>query len=91
LLAAEGMMSNVLPVVLGSAGTLSTCLDHATKEMNIPNARKMKLYNKLPSTQYTQSTKPCVPTAIPGKTKANSRSTGKNKRQIASLCTPTCP
>jgi hypothetical protein len=37
------------------------------------------------------TTKPCVPTAIPGKTKANCRNKGKNKRQIASLPAPTCP
>jgi hypothetical protein len=38
-------------------------------------------------TQCTQSTDPCVPTAIPGKAKANRTSKGKNKRQIASLST----
>jgi hypothetical protein len=47
LLAAEGYDAMLLPVVLGSAGTLFKCLDRATKEMDIPNARKKKLYSKL--------------------------------------------
>jgi hypothetical protein len=29
----------LLPIVLGSAGTLFKCLDRARKEMDIPNAR----------------------------------------------------
>jgi hypothetical protein len=37
---AEGYDLMLLPVVLGSAGTLFKCLDRATKEMDIPNARK---------------------------------------------------
>jgi hypothetical protein len=40
----KGML---LPIVLGSAGTLLKCLDCATKDMDIPNARKKKLYSKL--------------------------------------------
>jgi len=40
------------------------------------------------TSQHTHSTKPCVPKAILGKTKANLRSKGKNKRQIAFLPTP---
>jgi hypothetical protein len=47
LLAAEGYGVVLLPIVLGSAGTLFECLDGATKEMEIPNARKKKLYSKL--------------------------------------------
>jgi hypothetical protein len=47
LLAAEGYDVKLLPIVLGSAGTLFKCLDRATKEMDIPNARKQKLYSKL--------------------------------------------
>jgi hypothetical protein len=47
LLAAEGYEVMLLPVVLGSAGTLFKCLDRAKKEMDIPNARKKKLYSKL--------------------------------------------
>jgi hypothetical protein len=47
LLAAEGYDVILLPIVLGSAGTLFKCLDRATKEMDIPNARKKKLYSKL--------------------------------------------
>jgi hypothetical protein len=86
LLAAEGYDVMLLPVVLGSAGTPFKCLERATKEMDIPNARRKKLYRKLH--QYTYTSKPCVPTAIPGKTKANCRSKGKNKRQIASLLMP---
>jgi hypothetical protein len=46
LLAAEGCDVMLLPVVLGSAGTLFECLDLA-KEMDIPNARMKKLYSKL--------------------------------------------
>jgi hypothetical protein len=37
----------LLPIILGSARTLFKCLDRATKEMDIPNARKKKLYRKL--------------------------------------------
>jgi hypothetical protein len=37
-----------------------------------------------------QKYNPCVPTAIPGKTKASRRRKGKNKRHIASLLTPIC-
>jgi hypothetical protein len=37
----------LLLVFLGSAGTLFKCLDRATKEMDIPNARKRKLHSKL--------------------------------------------
>jgi hypothetical protein len=46
LLAAEGYDVMLLPIILRSAGTLIKCLDRATKEMNIPNARKKKLYSK---------------------------------------------
>jgi hypothetical protein len=85
LIAAEGYDVMLLPVVLGSAGTLFKFLDRATKEMDIPNARRKKLYSKLQL--HCVYCLPCVPTAIPGKTKANCRSKGKNKRQIASLPT----
>jgi hypothetical protein len=47
LLAAEAYDVMLLPVVLESAGTLFKCLDRATKEMDIPNARNKKLYSKL--------------------------------------------
>jgi hypothetical protein len=47
LLAAEGYDVMLLPIVLGSAGTHFRSLDCATKEMDIPNARKKKLYSKL--------------------------------------------
>jgi hypothetical protein len=47
LFAAEGYAVMLLSVVLGSAGTLFKCLDRATKEMDIPNGRKRKLYSKL--------------------------------------------
>jgi hypothetical protein len=47
LLAAEVHAVMLLPVVLGSAGTLLKCHDRTTKEMDIPNARKKKLYSKL--------------------------------------------
>jgi hypothetical protein len=43
----KGMDVILLPIVLGSAGTLFKYLDRATKEMDIPNARKKKLYSKL--------------------------------------------
>jgi hypothetical protein len=60
---AEGYDVILLPIILGSAGAFFKCLDRARKEMGIANARKGKLYSKLP----LQSTRPCVPTAIPGK------------------------
>jgi hypothetical protein len=47
LLASGGYDVMLLPIVLGSAGTLFKCLDRATKEMDIPNTRKKKLYSKL--------------------------------------------
>jgi hypothetical protein len=47
LLAAEEYDVMLLPVVLGSAGTLFKCLDWATEERDIPHARKKKLYSKL--------------------------------------------
>jgi hypothetical protein len=50
LFAAEGYDVMLLPVVLGSAGTLFKCLDRATKEMDIPNARK-RIYTA--SSTYT--------------------------------------
>jgi len=86
LLATEGFDVMLLPIVLWSAGTLFKCLDRATTEMDIPNARKRKLYSHLHSIHTLQN---CVPTAILGKTQANLRSKGKNKRQIASLSHPT--
>jgi hypothetical protein len=76
----------LLPVVLESAGTLLNALIMQHKEMDIPNARSKKQ-----QASSTQSTKPCVLTAIPGKTKANCSSKAKDKRQIASLPAPTCP
>jgi hypothetical protein len=42
LLAAEGYDVVLLPGVLGSAGAFFKCLERATKEMDIPNARKKK-------------------------------------------------
>jgi hypothetical protein len=47
LLAAEGYDVMLLPVVLGSAGTLLTGVDRAPNEMDIPTAIKKKLYSKL--------------------------------------------
>jgi hypothetical protein len=47
LLASEGYAVMLLLVVLRRAGTLSKCLDRATKDMDIPSARKKKLYSKL--------------------------------------------
>jgi hypothetical protein len=75
--------------VLGSAGTLFKCLDRATKELDIPNARKKKLYSKLHLHSIHSLQNLVSQLTIPGKTKANCRSKGKNKRQIASL--PTQP
>jgi hypothetical protein len=50
LLAAEGYDVILLPIVLRSAGTFFKCLDRATKEMDIPNARKR---NYTASSTYT--------------------------------------
>jgi hypothetical protein len=47
LLAAEEYVVVLLPVVLGIAGTFFKCRDRATKEMDIPNARKKNLHSKL--------------------------------------------
>jgi hypothetical protein len=88
MLAVEGYDVVLLPVVLGSAGTLFKCLDRATKEWTFLMPEKETI-QQVTSSQHTQSTKPSVPTPILGKTKANLRS--KGERQIASLPTPTCP
>jgi hypothetical protein len=92
LLAAEGYDVILLSVVLGNAGTPFKCFDRATKKMDIPNARKENHTASFTDTIYTVSKKRLVPmaTAIPEKIKANCRSKGKIKRQIASLSTPTC-
>jgi hypothetical protein len=53
LLAAEGYDVMLLPVVLGSAGTIFKCLDRVTKEMKV-NARKHISYTaSFTSTAYT--------------------------------------
>jgi hypothetical protein len=93
LLVSEGYDVMLLPIVLRSLGTLCECLDRATTEMDIPNARKKKERNYTASSTYTVSTvfKTLCPNGDPWKDKANRRSKGKNKRQIASLPTPSCP
>jgi hypothetical protein len=53
LLAAEGYDVMLLPIVLGSAGTLFKCLDRATKEMDIPNARNRNITASSTYTVYT--------------------------------------
>jgi len=74
LLATEGYDVMLLPILLGSAGTLFKCIDCATKGTDIPNARKSKLYTIASSTYIAYTlTQPCVATAILGKTKANLR------------------
>jgi hypothetical protein len=60
--------------------------DHATVAMDIPDARGKQL-QQASHIQHAQSTKPCVPTKIPAKAKANLKS-NKDKRQIAFLPTP---
>jgi hypothetical protein len=47
MLAAEECAVMLLLVVLESAGTLFKLLGRATKEMDIPNARKKKFYSKI--------------------------------------------
>jgi hypothetical protein len=90
LLAAEGCDVMLLPIVLGSGGTLLECLDRATKVWTFPMLEKETI-RRAPPTQYVQSTNPRVPTAIPANAKANRRSKGKIKMQIASFPTPICP
>jgi hypothetical protein len=90
LLTTEGLYAMLLPssIVLGSAGTYSNCFYRATKEMDIPNARKKRNYTA--SSTYTVYTvyKTLCPNGDTWKDKASCRSKGKNK-QIASL--PTQP
>jgi hypothetical protein len=81
----------LLPVVLGITGILFKCLERATKEMDNPQCQKKETIQQGTFSQHTQSAEPCVPTAIPGKTKATIRIKGKDKREIASLPTATCP
>jgi hypothetical protein len=83
LLAANRHDVMLLLAFVGSAGTLFKCLDWATKEMDIPNARQQASF-----TQHKQSTSPCVPITKPEETKANLRSKEKDKRQTTSLPTP---
>jgi hypothetical protein len=87
LLAAEGYEVMLLPFVLGSAKSLFECLHRATKRNGHSQCQKNLIIHQASPTQHTQSTNvfACNPTAIPGKTKANLRSKGKDKRQIASL------
>jgi hypothetical protein len=84
---AEGYDAMVLPVVLGSAGTLFKCLNRATKKRTFPMSEQTNT-RQASIIQHTQSTGPFVPTTILGKTKANLRSRGMDKRQISSLPTP---
>jgi hypothetical protein len=53
MLAAEGYDVMLLPIVLGSSGTLFKCLDCATKEIDIPNARKRNYTASSTYTVYT--------------------------------------
>jgi hypothetical protein len=71
----EGYDAMLLPVVLGGTGTLFKCLDRATKEMDISNARKKKLYSK--PAQYAQSTGSWVPTRYLKRQKSTADSRGK--------------
>ena len=43
----EGYDVQLLPVILGSAGTLYKCFERMAREMQIPHARKKKLSSKL--------------------------------------------
>jgi hypothetical protein len=53
LLAAEWYDVMLLPIVLGSAGTLFKCLDRATKEIDIPNTTKRNYTASSTYTVYT--------------------------------------
>jgi hypothetical protein len=62
----------LLPVVLGRTRytrTTSKSLDRATKKLDIPNDSKETFVQQNLPTQHTQSSKPCIPTMIPGKGK----------------------
>jgi hypothetical protein len=87
---AKGYDVMLLPVVLGSAGTLLYALIVQQKRWTFPKLEKGTIQQASP-THYTRSTKPCVPTAIPGQTESNRRSKGKYTRKIAFLPTPICP
>jgi len=47
LLTHKGYEVIILPIVLGSAGSLFQCLERATKELDILSTQKDKLYSKL--------------------------------------------
>jgi hypothetical protein len=76
MLAVGGYGVELLPAVMGSVGTHFKCLDRATKEIDIPNARQKKLYSK-PHLHSIQSAKPCVPTPTPGKTTVQPQTQGE--------------
>jgi hypothetical protein len=80
----------LLPIVLGSAGIPFKCLNRETKKMEFIMLEK-RIQPQASLTQHTQSTKPYISTVVPGKTKANLRNKGKDKRHIVSLSTPICP
>jgi hypothetical protein len=80
----------LLPVVLGSAGTLFNCLDRATKEMNIPNARKNKLYSKLHLHSIYSLQNLVAQRRYLERQKPTAEARGR-KRKIAYLPTPVCP
>jgi hypothetical protein len=86
MVAAEEYDVMLLPIVLESAGTFPT------EEIDISNARRKNLYSKVHlhsvrSIHSTQSTGSGVPTTMPGYTKVNLRSKGKDERHIASFPT----
>jgi hypothetical protein len=83
-LASPGYDVMLLPVVLGSAGTLK-CLDRATKEMDIPTARKKKLYSKLHLHSIHSLQSLVSQRRLPRTAKTYPRLKRKDKRQMASL------
>jgi hypothetical protein len=81
MLAVWGYDVILLSVVLGSAGTLFCCLDRATKEWTTPMPEEQTYTSSFTYTAYTVYKS----LTTPGKTKANLRSKGNDKRQITSF------
>jgi hypothetical protein len=66
----------MLPV-LGGAGKLLSALIVQKKEKKFGIGQKREHIQQASPTQYTQSTESCVPTPIPGKTKAQPQQQGE--------------
>jgi hypothetical protein len=73
----RGVRCSAAPSRSGKCWNTFKCLERATKEMDIPTARKKETTQQATSSQHTQSAEPCVPAPIPEETKPTSESRGR--------------